>query len=133
MENINVTREANVIAAVFLRECGRTSTKRYHYFCPYPVRVGDHVIVDSPYDGYTCVRVVEVLQKGSIKASKPVIQVVDDTDYKTNLERQKRVNEIKTKLKQRQAQIAEMQFYRQLAAMDPEAKQLVDELEQLSE
>lgn len=124
---METARQANVVVVVF-----HEHSKRYHYFCPYPVRVDDHVVVDAPYSGYSCVKVVDVLPQGSIKATKPVIQVVDDSDYKANIERQKRRAEIERKLEKRAQEISKLQFYRQLAAMDPDAKALVDELETLA-
>ncbi|WP_353640789.1 hypothetical protein [Mesorhizobium sp. WSM2239] len=127
---MNTERQSNVIAAVFHN--GYNASKRYHYFCKYPVRVGDHVIVDSPYSGYACVKVVDVLPNGSIKATKPVIQVVDDGDYRADIERQKRIAQIKAKLKARQAEIAELEFFRHLAKIDKESSALVAELEQLA-
>lgn len=124
---MEIERQSNVIAAVF-----HGTGRKYHYFCKYPVRVGDHVIVDSPYSGYACVKVVDVLPNGSIKATKPVIQVVDDSDYRAGIEREKRIAQIKAKLKARQAEISELEFFRRLAALDPASKALVDELESLA-
>lgn len=124
-------RQSNVIAAVFHRDNGYSSRK-YHYFCKYPVRVGDHVIVDSPIDGYTCVKVVDILPNGSIKATKPVIQVVDDSEYMNDLKRAKRRAEIEAKLEKRAREISKLQFYKQIAANDPEAAALVKELEELA-
>ncbi|ESY35812.1 hypothetical protein NKK48_01805 [Mesorhizobium sp. C386A] len=131
MTNDNNQRQANVIAAVFhTSEYNRS--KKYHYFCPYPVAVGDHVIVDSPIGGYTCVKVVDILPQGSIKATKHVIQVVDDTDYKRQADRQKRLAEIEAALEKRSREYSKIQFFKKLAEIDPITKALVDELDQLA-
>lgn len=119
---------SNTAVAVHFSSCRQT----YHYSCKYPVKKGDHVIVDSPYNGYTCVKVIEVLPHGSMKVTKPVVQVVDDSDYLGDRKRQQRMVEIKTELKARSAKIAEMTFFKQLAAMDNEAADLVAELERLA-
>lgn len=115
-------RQSNVIVAVF-----PNSSRRYHYFCKYPVRSGDHVIVDSPYNGYTCVKVVDILPQGSVKATKPVIQVVDDREYLADKEREKRIQEIKRELKRRSEKVAELLFFKHLATIDTEAASLVAE------
>ncbi|MBN9547311.1 MAG: hypothetical protein J0H31_00055, partial [Alphaproteobacteria bacterium] len=110
-------RQSNVIAAVFhTSEYNRS--KKYHYFCPYPVAVGDHVIVDSPYGGYTCVKVVDILPNGSVKATKRVIQVVDDTDYKAAAQREQRMAEIDALLTKRAKDFSRIQFFKKLAEMD---------------
>ncbi|RWM27882.1 MAG: hypothetical protein EOR77_30655 [Mesorhizobium sp.] len=124
---MDIERQSNVIAAVF-----HENSRKYHYFCPYPVRVGDHVIVDSPYNGYTCVKVVEILPSGSIKATKNVIQVVDDTEYKAQAERKRRAAEIEAQLDRRAKEFSKIQFFKKLAEIDPVAKDLVDELEKLA-
>ncbi|RWN95493.1 MAG: hypothetical protein EOS05_11915 [Mesorhizobium sp.] len=131
MTNDNNQRQANVIAAVFhSSEYGRS--KKYHYFCPYPVRVDDHVIVDSPIGGYTCVKVVDILPQGSMKATKHVIQVVDDSDYKAQAERAKRMAELEAALEKRTKEYSRIQFYKKMAEIDPVSAKLVAELEQLA-
>jgi hypothetical protein len=127
MTNDNNERQSNVIAAVF-----HAHSKKYHYFCPYPVKTGDHVIVDSPYDGYTCVKVVDILPAGSIKATKHVIQVVDDSNYKAHAERQKRMAEIEAALERRTKEYSKLQFFKKMAEIDPVSKKLVEELEALA-
>ncbi|TPJ51622.1 MULTISPECIES: hypothetical protein [unclassified Mesorhizobium] len=128
---MSIERQSNVIAAVFHNsEYGRS--KRYHYFCPYPVAVDDHVIVDSPIGGYTCVKVVDILPNGSIKATKRVIQVVDDSDYKAQAEREKRVAEIEAALERRTKEYSKLQFFKKMAEIDPISKKLVEELEALA-
>ncbi|TPL42668.1 MULTISPECIES: hypothetical protein [unclassified Mesorhizobium] len=123
-------KQSNVIAAVFhTSEYNRS--KKYHYFCPYPVAVNDHVIVDSPYGGYTCVKVVDILPNGSVKATKRVIQVVDDTDYKAAAQREQRIAEIEAALDKRAKEYSKLQFFKQLAAVDPTVRQLVNELDTL--
>lgn len=124
-------RQSNVIAAVFhTSEYNRS--KKYHYFCPYPVAVNDHVIIDSPYGGYTCVKVVEILPNGSVKATKRVIQVVDDSDYKAQAQRQQRLAEIEAQLERRTKEYSRLQFYKKMAEIDPISAKLVAELEELA-
>ncbi|MCV0350149.1 MAG: hypothetical protein K5863_08740 [Nitratireductor sp.] len=129
---MNEVHQTGAIAVTFAHRQAGYNEKRYHYKCKYPVEVGDHVIVDTPHNGYTCVKVVAVLPAGSANATKSVIQVVNDNEYQADLQREKRIREIKAQLKARQNEIAELAFFRHLAEVDPEAKVLVDELSKLA-
>lgn len=61
------------------------SKKEYCYLCDYRnVKVGDRVIVESPYNGYTAVSVVNIYNRGDHGAGNPtkyVVNIIDDGEY----------------------------------------------------
>lgn len=61
------------------------SKKEYCYLCDYRnVKVGDRVIVESPYNGYTAVSVVNIYNRGDRGAGNPtkyVVNIIDDGEY----------------------------------------------------
>lgn len=79
----------------------------YSYFCDYDVEVGDRVIVDSPYHGYTTVTVVSVhAGTDAVKASKEVVNIVDDSRYRARKAAKERLAEIEAELS-RKAEVNE--------------------------
>ena len=76
---------------------GKNTT--YHYRSTTEVPVGGHVIVDSPYDGLTCVKVVSCVPwKEGSKAAKWIVDVVDKTAYTWQKNVLKEIEEIEKKL-----------------------------------
>jgi hypothetical protein len=113
---------------------GKFSDKKYAYKCKYPVNVNDCVVVDSPHDGYTCVSVKSVTKDdGTSKATKHVVLVVDDSDYKRSIEIEKSKKEIMSNLKQLAEEHGKLEFYRILAKTNPEIKNLLTKLESIGE
>ena len=60
----------------------------YHYLTNRAVRLGQFVVVDSPFGGYTCVEIFSItwLELVAIKCVKykSIVDVVDDEDYLNN-------------------------------------------------
>lgn len=103
----------------------------YAYQCPYAVAVGQKVIVDSPSMGYVVVEVAEVDAKDDNKATKRVVNTIDDTDYKNHLNKLERTKQIKAKLEQKKKEVEELYLWEMLAEKDEDAKALLDELKSL--
>jgi multidrug resistance efflux pump len=104
--------------------------KLYAYQCPYDVEVGQKVIVDSPSMGYVVVEVAEVDVEDD-KATKRVVNTIDDTDYKNHLNKLERTKQIKAKLEQKKKEVEELYIWEMLAEKDDDAKALLDELKSL--
>ncbi len=90
---------------------------------------GTYVVVDSPYNGYTVVKVVKTVLEG--KATKAVVAVVDDKQYleyqKNEARRQAIVKELEKLAKREDEKLK----YRWLAQNNAEASALLNELERL--
>lgn len=75
-----------------------SSNRQYCYLCPYTnVKVGDKVIVESPYNGYTAVTVVKIHNLGDKEAGTPtkyVVNTIDDREYRERKEARERLAEI---------------------------------------
>lgn len=108
------------------------SFKPYHYMCPFEVKKGDTVIVDSPSTGYTAVKVQDVYEGGNPTASKRVVDVVDDSDYKHSIETEKQRQVILAELKELEARVSEEDRFALLAKRVPKAKILLNKLKKLA-
>ena len=110
-----MTNESALLAVI--QNCKTVSVvfegaaKRYTYKVPadWDVKVDDTLVVDSPFDGYTCVKVVAVheqveLDFDAVFKYKWAVQKVDDADYAARLE-QERVQEADLKKLVRRAAI----------------------------
>ncbi len=122
--------EQTTVVSVKFKDGYRNRT--YSYLCDEQVKVGQMVVVESPYDGFTCATVVEINPADAAKASKWIVQAVDTSRYKERAQRNKRIAELKGKLKQRSKEISELNFFKRLAEDDPASKELVEELEKLT-
>jgi multidrug resistance efflux pump len=110
------------------------SSREYNYLCPFEVRKGDRVIVDTPSSGYTTVTVVEFYPNARVgSASKQVVATIDDEDFKARQAKAKEVAEIKKELKQIEEQIKERNRLAAIAAQSPQAQLLFDRLAALGE
>lgn len=109
---------------------GGAGVKEYQYLTDLEVKVGDVAIVDSPTDGYVTVKIkrVEVGELG--KASKFLVQLVDDTYYKTIAEKYAARKEIIKQLESKKKQVEEMQVWKWLADNDSEAAELLKKLKE---
>ena len=104
----------------------------YHYLSDLDLKVGDNVIVDSPTEGYVVVIVTKLC--GSLetsKATKWIVQKVDDTEHKHREELRRQRAVIEAKLKAIEKQYESSQKYAYLAAISPEAASLIKELESI--
>ena len=102
----------------------------YHYLTDIDgINVGDKVIVDSPSDGYVAVK-VDVGHKNAqvAKATKYIVNTIDDTHYLARIEADKRRAEIIKKLEKKRKEVEELAVYQWLAAQDSEAANLLNEL-----
>jgi hypothetical protein len=108
------------------------SSKDYHYLCPYDgVIAGDKVIVDSPTNGYVVVLVVAVMEGEHPSATKRIVSIVDDEDYKRYQVNKKREAEIRKELEGIQKKVIGDKVFEHLAKLDPRAAELVKELQKL--
>lgn len=106
------------------------NTQVYHYLTDIDtIKVGDKVIVDSPSDGYVAVRVDVIhLNTHVAKATKYIVNTIDDTKYKARIEADKRRAEIIKKLDKKRKELEEVAIYQWLASQDDEAASLLNEL-----
>lgn len=108
---------------------GRADDRTYFYLCTYDVKVGDRVIVDSPFHGYTAVTVVETNHLFA-KAKKHVVCTIDDREHKKRLAEQKtkeRLADIEAALVRKRAEKRaeiEKRMVDQLLNNDPEVQKL---------
>jgi hypothetical protein len=105
----------------------------YHYLTDIEgIKVGDKIIVDSPSDGYVAVKVQTVHKNThAAKATKYIVNTIDDTAYKTRLEAEKRKAEIVKKLEKKRKEVEELAVYQWLAMQDSEAASLLNELKSI--
>jgi len=61
---------------------GYNTSKEYQYICPHKVAVGNHAVVDVQ-GTYKVVRVIEVIPYIGSQATKFVVDIVNDQDYKS--------------------------------------------------
>jgi hypothetical protein len=63
--------------------------KIYHYLIRADVKLGQFVVVDSPFSGYTCVEVVSITWLELVIVAqityKFIVCVVDDAEYLANI------------------------------------------------
>jgi hypothetical protein len=97
------------------------------------VAVGDTVVVESPHSGFTCVKVTAIDESATAvtKATKWVVCKVDAEAYRARVEREKQKGVILAKLLKIQKEVLERDMFSQLAALDPEAATLVEQLKNL--
>lgn len=104
----------------------------YSYLTDLDLKVNDQVIVDSPRDGYVVVVVTKVCGPlEGTKATKWIIQRVDDTEYKRKEEARRRKSVIETKLRAIEKQLESTMKFEYLAKMSPEAARLLEELKEI--
>ena len=107
-------------------------SSEYSYLTDLDLKVNDQVIVDSPRDGYVVVVVTKV--SGPLegtKATKWIVQKVDDTEYKRKEEARRKKAVIETKLRAIEKQLESTMKFEYLAKMSPEAARLLEELREI--
>lgn len=109
------------------------SSQGYEYFYPdeWNLNVGDRVVVDSPSSGYVTAKVITFNQKG--KASKWLVQKVDDTEYKARKAKEEERQKILKELDKIDKKVKEEQKYQYLANISPEAALLLNQLNRISD
>lgn len=113
--------------SVILVKFDSNPNNTYAYFCDYNVQIGDRVIVESPYNGYTAVTVVSTAGHDAIKATKEVVCTIDDRRYKERLACKARLAEITAELDRRERERVNVSKYAELAKSDPMAARLMEE------
>lgn len=109
------------------------ASPEYAYFCDYEVEVGDRVIVDSPYNGYTAVTVSDTSAGlDSIKATKEVVCLIDDSRYNARKQAKARLAEIEAELSYRAERVANTKRLRRLFKGDDRAKSLLRQAEAIN-
>lgn len=98
------------------------------------IAVNDLVVVESPSRGLTIVEVVSVQEtaEGIEKATKWVVDKIDVTAHKKRLADIEQRKLIVAKLKRMQADMLEADQFAMLAANNPEAAALIDQLRALA-
>lgn len=106
----------------------------YDYMLPNDLEVakGGFVVVDSPRNGYSVAKVVNIKDTVSSKATKMVVDVVDDAGYKGRLEAEKKRQDILRRLASIEKKVSEDQKYEFLAKASPEAADLLKQLKDLA-
>jgi hypothetical protein len=100
-------------------------------FYPEGIKVGDHVVVDSPTSGYVVVEVIEIKDRLTSEFEgrfKPIVDVVDDSRYIMHLEREERAEQIKRELRRLASERDEIEAFRTLAGDDKTMNDLLEEL-----
>lgn len=97
------------------------------------ISVGDTVVVDSPHNGFACVKVVSIEETAEQieKAYKWIVCKVDTTSYLERLEREERRKTVIAKLKKLEQHLVEEDRFAMLAKLSPEASALLEELKAL--
>lgn len=101
----------------------------YIYALDEPVKVGDTVVVDSPISGR--LELVTVMSLEGPGANKYIVDKVDTTKYKAQVERDKQIATLKKELDKRMKLVEAKVKYQLLADMDADAATLLRELTQL--
>lgn len=107
----------------------------YHYLTDIEgIEVGDTLVVDSPNNGMTCVKVVSADESevGLAKATKWIVCKVDTAAYHGRVEREARRKLLIAKLKKMQEEALEANQFAALAALNPDAVALINELKSLA-
>jgi hypothetical protein len=109
-------------------------SKTYHYLTDdNRVTEGSYVIVDSPSTKYTIVKVNAVLTTDvTTQATKWIVDVVDDIEYKKRKADAKEKQAILTLLESKSKKVLEEHKYAFLSAYDPEASKLLERLKELN-
>ena len=107
-----------------------TSSQSYNYLYDLnaPIAVGDHVIVDSPYNGLCAVKVIEIKESGG---TKYVVAKVDLTEYEEKQRKREEAKKVKAELDKRMKAMESTLKYQLLASIDPTAAELIEQLNRL--
>jgi len=106
----------------------------YAYLCDIPgIAVGDHVVVDSPSNGLTVVKVVQIgdTVENVTKATKWIVDKVDVSAHKARLARIERKKLLEAQLEKALEEELRKDRYARLAQADAALAALVAEYNQL--
>lgn len=114
-------------------ESGYNPNKEYHYLYDLeePIAEGDCVVVDTPNNGLTVVKVRRIDEGISLNATKYVVDRVDMNAYRFRQEREKRRKAIVAQLTKMEKELQEEQRFAILAQTNPQASKLLEELRSL--
>lgn len=107
------------------------TTKTYDYYSGEPdVEANDLAIVNSPNSGWTLVTIVGVREAvlGDDDKHKPVLQVASLSAERNRVKNEALAKIIKAKLAKLEAKRTDAERYSALAAADPEAAKLLEQL-----
>lgn len=110
---------------------GLNNNKQYEYLTELDVKKGDIAVVDSPQDGLVTVKILSVNEGQVGKATKYLVQLVDDTDYRLANERRALRADLRKKLEAKKRVVEEQAVWKWLAENDTEAAALLQQLEAL--
>ena len=122
----------NTVAVQFIGEL-KNSSQTYNYLTEDDtIKAGDICVVDSPYNGYVCVKVIQVFEnRKTPNASKYLICKVDLEGYKAREEKAKRIKELEASLDKHLREHRKMLEWNDLIVTSNEAAQELNELQQL--
>lgn len=122
------------VARVCFSKNNTHDVRLYDYYVANELDVekGDHVIVETPLEGYQVVKVEDVVNSETVKATKWIVDKVDLTAYNARIEREKQRKEIAGVLEKKLKAQSEIERFNALAASDPEAAELLKKLKDLT-
>lgn len=131
-----VIKKFYTVAVTFNSTSAYSKDKQYHYKTDIAgIKAGDTLVVESPTDGYVCVTVVSVhdddLEFVS-RATKNVVCKADTSYYEERKKAAKKAQTIKSILDGKIAKMQEVHKYKILEEIDPEAAELIKQLESLT-
>lgn len=105
--------------------------KDYEYYIPdgEEIEKGDRVVVDSPYGGYVICNVTSTKLTG--KATKAIVQKIDDTWYKAQRDKEAERQALLLELAKIEKKVTEEMKFTYLRSISPEAAILLTKLERL--
>lgn len=112
----------------------RGTNTEYAYLCDIPgVAVGDHVVVDTPSNGLTIAKVIQIgdTVENVTKATKWIVDKVDVSAHKARLARIERKKLLEAQLEQALAEELRKDRYARLAQSNEALAKLVEEFNQL--
>lgn len=116
----------------FINEKINEAHKVYSYLSHEAVAIGDLVVVESPYSGYTLAKVAAVTEsvEGVEKAHKRIVCKIDTANYEAYKAKLEQKAVLEAKLKQEVAKARAMIDYEALAAKSPIIAELLAQLKE---
>lgn len=124
-----------IIKVRFLHKDGKHSDNEYAYRSwRDDIEAGHYVVVDSPVSSFVVAYVTEVYSDltDAAKATKWIVNIIDTAEYNRIMGAEQRRKDLLSELSRREKVLSEADRYRRLAAIDPEAAKLVEELDRLN-
>lgn len=124
-----------IIRAHFIKSSGNKTDFDYAYRSwRDDIQVGQYIVVESPATGMSIAIVSTVYTDltDAAKATKWIVNIIDTEQYNHIMGAEQRRKDLLSELSRREKVLSEADRYRRLAAIDPEAAKLVEELDRLN-